>query len=149
MFLPSLTLTHSRPLPPIFLPSRFPSTKTPSALYKQVPLPPIAAMPIDHFAGSGSAAPDSTTTGFVALAVVHSDAPSGEQSGLPSGPSYSSQCLALSPLALDLCVDLSSYSLPQQPMPDRSAAPVVSCQHHMVLRPRQPRFANLSFVSLL
>jgi len=73
----------------------------------------------------------------------------GEQFGSLSGPSSSSQCPALSPPALNLCVDLSSYSLPQQPMPDRSTAPEVSRQHHMVLLPRQPRSANLSFVSSL
>jgi len=46
-------------------------------------------MSIDHFTGSGSVASD-TTTWSIAPSVVPSDAPSGEQSGLPFGPSSSS-----------------------------------------------------------
>jgi len=48
-------------------------------------------MSIDHFAGSGSVAPDITTG-----SVVPFGAPSGEQSGLPSGTLSSLQCPALS-----------------------------------------------------
>jgi len=64
-------------------------------LSKQVPLPPVAAVSIDHFAGSGSVAPD-TTTGSVAPSVMPFGAPSGEQSSLPSGTLSSLQCPALS-----------------------------------------------------
>ena len=133
----AISNSDPQPAPSSHLPAltHFPSTKTPSALSKQVPLPPFAAMSIDYFAGSGSAAPDSTTPRSVAPSVVPSAASYGEQFGSPSWSSSSSQCPALSPPALDLCVDLSNYSLPQQPMPDRSTAPEVSRQHHMVLLP--------------
>jgi hypothetical protein len=103
-------------------------------------------MSIGHFASSGSTASDRTTTGSVVPFVAPFVAPSGEQSSSPSGPSSSSQCPAVSPPALDLCVDLSRCSLPQQPMPVTYVAQEVSCQHHMVLHPRQHRSANLSSI---
>jgi hypothetical protein len=126
--------------------THFLSTETPSTLSKQVPLPPVVAMSTSHFASPGSTALDNTATGSVVPFVAPSIAPSGEQSSSPSGPSSSSQCPALSPPALDLCVDLSRCSLPQQPTPVTYVAQEVSCQHHMVLRPRQHRFANLSSI---
>jgi hypothetical protein len=88
--------------------THFPSTKTPSALSKQVLLPLLSLCLFDHFTGSSFAAPDSTTTRSIAPFV----APFIEQSGSSSRSSSSALCLALSPTALDMCVDLSSYSLP-------------------------------------
>lgn len=104
-------------------------------------------MSIGYFAGSGSTAPDSITIGSVVLFVAPYVAPFSEHSGSLFGPLSSSRCLALSPPALDLCVDLSSYSLPQQPMLATFVMLVVSCQHHMMLRPRQHKSVNLSFIS--
>lgn len=105
-----------------------PSLYTPIDPFYLLPL--VAAMSIDHFTSSGSAAPDNITTGSAvpsdAPSIAPYVAPSGEQFGSPSGPSSSLKCHALSSPALDLCVDLSSYSFPQQPIPNRSAAPVVS-----------------------
>jgi len=64
--------------------SQYPPTKTPSALFKQVPLPPVANMSIDHFIGSGSAAPDITTIRSATLSVE----PFSSPSGLPSSSQF-------------------------------------------------------------
>ena len=93
-------------------------------------------MSIDHFTGSSAAASNITTIRYVMPSIAPSATPSTEPFGSPSDLPSSSHCPALSPSALDLCVDLSSYSLVQQPSSSvRSAAPEVSRQHHMVLRP--------------
>ncbi|XP_011000789.1 PREDICTED: uncharacterized protein LOC105108244 [Populus euphratica] len=72
-------------------------------------------------------APDSITIGSVMPSFVPSNAPytapSSEQYGLPSRPSSSSECPILSLPALDLYIDLSCYSLPQEPTSERSIAP--------------------------
>jgi hypothetical protein len=51
---------------------------------KQVPLPPVATMSIDHFAGSGSAAPNITTTRSATPTIAPSAEPSDSPSGLLS-----------------------------------------------------------------
>jgi hypothetical protein len=62
-------------------------------------------MSLDHFAGSGSTASD----------IITSDSPpSATPPATPSGPAPPSQVPAQSPPGLDLCIDLSSYSIPQQ-----------------------------------
>jgi hypothetical protein len=68
-------------------------------------------MPIDHFTGSGSATLDITTS---------NSPPSVASLASPLGLVSPSRVLAQSLLGLDLCIDLSSYSLPQQHMSIRS-----------------------------
>jgi hypothetical protein len=99
-------------------------------------------MSLDHFAGSDSAAADITAT---------ESPPSTMPPTSPSQvPASSSQVPTESSPGLDLCIDLSSYSIPQQSPPIRSPdspAAVASRQHPMVLRPRQHKFVNVSSVS--
>jgi hypothetical protein len=70
-------------------------------------------MPIDHFVGSGSATPDITTSNSPPFVV-----PLASSLGLV----FPSRVLAQSLPGLDLCIDLSSYSLPQQHTSIRSPA---------------------------
>jgi hypothetical protein len=72
-------------------------------------------MPIDHFVGSGSATPDITTSNSPPFVV-----PLASSLGLVS-PSRE-RVLAQSLPGFDLCIDLSSYSLPQQHTSIRSPA---------------------------
>jgi hypothetical protein len=99
-------------------------------------------MSLDHFASSGSAAADITT-----IASPPSATPPTSPSQVPAS---SSQVLAESSPGLDLYIDISSYSIPQQSPPIRSPdspAAVASRQHPMVLRPRQHKSVNVSSVS--
>jgi histone deacetylase 1/2 len=126
--LPPLTIFPSQPVsapPPL-----------PTNLF--VPLPSSPSMSLDHYVGSGSAVP----------ALSSSDSPStadspASSSALSSPSGHSAQSMP----CLDLCVDLSTYSLPQLTSTDLPFSPPPIRQHPMVLRPRQPKTANISFVS--
>ena len=48
---------------------------------------------------------------------------------------------------LDLCVDLSTYSLPQLTSTDLPSAPPPIRQYPIMLRPQQPKTANISSIS--
>jgi hypothetical protein len=99
-------------------------------------------MSLDHFAGSGSVVVDITATASP-LSATPPTSPS-------QVPASSSQVPTESPPGLDLCIDLSSYSIPQQSPPIRSSdslVAVASRQHPMVLRPRQHKSVNVSSVS--
>jgi len=88
--------------------------------------------------GSGSAVP----------ALSSSDSPSAADSPASSSAMSSpSGHSAQSVPGLDLCVDLSTYSLPQLTSTDLPSAPPPIRQHPMVLRPRRPKTANISSVS--
>ena len=143
------TITHSNPqstpishLPALtyFSSHNLPQTPT-LPTHSSIPLPSFATMSLDDFTGSGS----------VAMNITASDSPpSATPPASPSGPASPSQVPAQSPPGLDLCIDLSSYSIPLQQTPIRSSdspALVVSRQHPMVLRPRQHKCINLSSVS--
>ncbi|KAJ6340305.1 hypothetical protein OIU77_008126 [Salix suchowensis] len=126
--LPSLTLSSVNPVPAPPVPSTNQSAPSPSP-----------SMSIDHYTGTGSAAqvqPSSPSSSAV-------DSPA-----LPSTLSPSSGHLDQSLPGLDLCVDLSTYSLPQLPSTTVPSAPPLPRQHSMVLRPRQPKTANLSSLSV-
>jgi hypothetical protein len=62
------------------------------------------------------------------------------QSSSSSSPSKSSN---MSSPSLDLCVDLSSYTLVWQPSPTHPA----QRQHPMVLRPRHNKTTNITLVA--
>ena len=125
----------------------FPSSNPPQtpilSPHTSIPLLPSATMSLNHFAGSGSAAADITAT---------ASPPSATPPSSPSQvPASSSQVPTESPPGLDLCIDLSSYSIPQQSpsirSPDSPAA-VASRHHPMVLHPRQHKSINVSSVSV-
>jgi len=131
------TITNSNPQPAlisyIHALISFPSSNPPQTPtlppHTSVPLPLFTTMSLDHFAGLGSAVPPASP------------------SSVPTSPS---QVPAQSPSGLDLCIDLSSYSIPQQPLPIRSPdshAVVASRSHPMTLRPRQHKSVNVSSVS--
>jgi hypothetical protein len=95
-------------------------------------------MSFDHFAGSSSAM----------LALSLSDLPSATtSSALSSAFSFPSGHSAQSMPGLDLCVDLSRYSLPQQTFTDQPSALPPIRQHPMVSRPQQQKTANIISVS--
>ena len=145
---PATTNSNPQPAPISYLPAltSFPSSNPPQtpilSPHTSVPLPPYASMSLDHFAGSGSSAADITAT---------ASSPSATPPASPSQvPASSSQVPTESPPGLDLCIDLSSYSIPQQSPPIRSSdslVAVASRQHPMVLRPRQHKSVNVSSVS--
>ena len=93
--LPSLT---TFPAPNSLAPQTFPTDPS-------VPLPPLASMSLDHFADSGSTAPDLSTSDSPSIVVSPTS---------PSGSTCPPQLSTLSPPSLDLCVDLFSYSFSQQ-----------------------------------
>lgn len=66
--------------------------------------------------GSGAAASNITTIRSATPFIAPSATPFTEPSGSPSDLSSSSHCPTLSPSALDLYVDLSSYSLYNSPL---------------------------------
>jgi hypothetical protein len=74
-------------------------------------------MSLNHFIGSGSAAPDLSTSDYPSTVVSLTS---------PPGISSPSRLSTLSPPSLDLCVDLSNYSLSQQPSLIMSPAPPAS-----------------------
>jgi len=145
---PATTNSNPQPAPISCLPAltSFPSSNPPQtsilSSHTSVPLPPSATMSLDHFAGSDSAAADITAT---------ESPPSTMPPTSPSQvPASSSQVPTESSPGLDLCIDLSSYSIPQQSPPIRSPdspAAVASRHHPMVLRPRQHKSVNVSSVS--
>jgi len=88
-----------------YFPSHNPSQTPTLPTHTSVPLSPFATMSLDHFAGSGSTASD----------IITSDSPpSATPPATPPGPAPPSQVPAQSPPGLDLCIDLSSYFIPQQ-----------------------------------
>jgi hypothetical protein len=64
-----------------------------------------------------------------------------------SSSSSPSRSYVVSSPGLDLCVDLSSYTLPRQSSPIQTPAPLAQRQHPMVLRPRHNRTINITPVA--
>ncbi|KAJ6733370.1 hypothetical protein OIU74_005177 [Salix koriyanagi] len=89
----------------------------------------------DHYAGSGSALP-------VTSSAAPSSATDPSTSASPSSPDS-----AKFVPGLNLCVDLSTYSLPQLQSTTLPSSPPPTRKHPMVLRPRQPKTANFSSIS--
>jgi len=108
---PATTNSNPQPTPISYLPAltSFPSSNPPQTTilspHTSVPLPPSATMSLDHFAGSGSVVAYITAT-----ASPSSATPTVSPSQVPAS---SSQVPAESPSGLDLCIDLSSYFIPQ------------------------------------
>ena len=126
--LPSLTI----------FPSTTPLDPPPTSSNPVVLLSPSTSIYVDHCAGTGSPTP--ALSMFASPPAVVSPA----WSSSTFSPSKSS---TMSSPGLDLCVDLSSYTLPQQPSPVQTPAPPAQRQHHMVLRPRHNRTANITSVA--
>jgi hypothetical protein len=103
-----------------------------------VSLSPPTSLSLDHSQGSGYVVPASSP----------SDSPIFVASlTLLLGASSPTNTFAQSTSCLDLVVDFSSYSLPQQFMSVSSDVLLAPWKHHMVLRAWQNKFANLSLVS--
>ena len=133
---PPTTTTH---LPSLTIfPSTTPSDLPPTSSNPVVPLSPSTSIFVDHCAGTGSATPALSMTASPPANV------SLAWSSSTSSPSTSS---TVSSPGLDLCVDLSSYTLPQQPSPVQTPAPPAQRQHPMVLRPRHNRTVNITSVA--
>jgi len=146
--LPTTANSNPQPAPISYLLAltSFSSSNTPQPPtlppHTSVPLPPFTTMSLDHFVGSGSAAVDITTTDSPPSAM-----PPASLSPVPTSPS---QVPAQSLSGLELCIDLSSYSIPQQPPPIRSpnSPTAVAFRHHpMVLHPCQHKYVNMSSMS--
>jgi hypothetical protein len=130
------TVTH---LPSLtFFTFTTPSAPPPTSSNPVVPLPSSAFIYVNHFIGTGSATP--------ALSVSASPPATVSPARSSSSTSPSKSSIVSSP-GLDLCVDLSSYTLPRQPSPVQTSAPSAQRQHPMVLRPRHNRTANITSVA--
>ena len=120
--LPSLT---TFPSPNSSAPQTFPTNPS-------VPLPPSAFMSLDHFLGSGSAAPDLSTSYYPSTVVSLTSPP-----GIPLHPDFL-LCLLQAWIYVLISPTILFHNSPH-----------LSClllhQHHMVLRPRQHRTMNINF----
>jgi len=115
-----------------------PSAPPPTSSNPVVPLPSSAFIYFNHFIGTGSAMPALSVSASPPAVV------SPARSSNSTSPSKSS---TVSSPGLDLCVDLSSYTLSRQPSPVQTPAPSAQRQHPMVLRPRHNRTANITSVA--
>ena len=106
------TITH---LPSLtFFPSTTPSAPPPTSSNPVVPLSSSASISVDHFVGTGSVTP---------ALFVSASPPAVVSLAWSSSSTSPSKSSTVSLLGLDLCVDLSSYTLPLQPSHVQTPAP--------------------------